>query len=164
MRAVLHRLTWGLAAVLTAGAAAAQEGLETVGKPVPGGTGFQPMVTEVGRDILFLNNFLLYLITAISLFVMVLLLIVIFHYNAKSNPKPARFTHHSALEIGWTLGPVVILIVIGALSLPILFKQLEIPDPDITIKTTGYQWYWGYEYPDEGLVFDAFMLERDELA
>jgi cytochrome c oxidase subunit 2 len=67
------------------------------------------------------------------------------------------------LEVAWTIIPIVILVVIGAFSLPVLFKQQEIPQGDITIKVTGYQWYWGYEYVDDGVAFDSFMLARDEL-
>ncbi len=138
-------------------------GLETVGKPVPGGTGFQPAVTELARDILWLDDLLLYVITAISVFVMVLLAIVVFKYNRRANPEPASFTHHSVLEVTWTVVPVVILAVIGLVSLPILFNQLKIPDSDLTIKATGNQWYWTYEYPEHAFSFDAFMLEREEL-
>ncbi|MDP5361314.1 MAG: cytochrome c oxidase subunit II, partial [Paracoccaceae bacterium] len=72
-------------------------------------------------------------------------------------------THNSPLEIAWTVVPVVILVFIGAFSLPVLFKQQEIPEADITIKVTGYQWYWGYEYVDHGVAFDSYMLGRDEL-
>ena len=141
----------------------ALDGLETVGKPVPMGTGFQPAATSIARDVQWLDGFLLVIITAITLFVVALLVFVITRYNRKSNPKPATFTHNSPLEIAWTLVPIVILVVIGAFSLPVLFYQQEIPEPDLTIKATGYQWYWGYEYPDEGIVFDSFMLQRDEL-
>ena len=141
----------------------ALDGLETVGKPVPMGTGFQPAATSIARDVQWLDGFLLVIITAITLFVVALLVFVIARYNRKSNPKPATFTHNSPLEIAWTLVPIVILVVIGAFSLPVLFYQQEIPEPDLTIKATGYQWYWGYEYPDEGIVFDSFMLQRDEL-
>lgn len=155
----------GLLASLTAsvaGAAAwAQDGLEsleTIGKPIPGGAGFQPAATELMRDIKWLDSMLLVIITVITLFVMALLAIVIFRYNEKSNPKPATFTHNSPLEVTWTVVPILILVFIGAFSLPVLFKQQEIPEADITIKATGYQWYWGYEYVDEGLAFEAFML------
>ncbi|WP_118137110.1 cytochrome c oxidase subunit II [Oceanicella sp. SM1341] len=142
----------------------AQDTLETIGKPVPGGLHFQPAATELKEDIAFLDGFLLVIITAIVLLVTALLAICIFRFNAKANPKPATFTHHSALEIAWTVVPILILIVIGSLSLPILFKQLEVPDSDLTIKVTGNQWYWSYEYPDEEIIFDSVMLQRDQLA
>jgi cytochrome c oxidase subunit 2 len=84
-------------------------------------------------------------------------------FNHKSNPTPRTFTHNSPLEVAWTIIPIVILVFVGAFSLPILFKQQEIPEADITIKVTGYQWYWGYEYVDDGVAFDSFMLAREEL-
>jgi len=161
----------GLAAVLSsvfvAGAAMAQDGvtgLERVGKAHEGAMGFQPAATELARDQQWLDGMLLYIIAAITIFVVALLLISIFRFNRRVNPTPARFTHNTPLEIGWTLVPVLILVVIGSFSLPILFKQQEIPTADITIKATGFQWYWGYEYPDEELAFDSLMLQREELA
>lgn len=138
--------------------------LPTVGKPIPGGMGFQPAATELARDLQWLDGFINIIIIAIVILVTALLAWCILRFNEKRNPTPGTFTHHSPLEVAWTIVPIVILVFIGAFSLPILFKQQEIPEADITIKTTGYQWYWGYEYVDEGFYFDAFMLERDELA
>ncbi|MBQ2260771.1 MAG: cytochrome c oxidase subunit II [Loktanella sp.] len=137
--------------------------LEVVGQPVNGAMGFQPSATELSRDVVWLDNMLLVIITVITLFVTALLAWCIIRYNAKRNPNPATFTHNSPLEITWTVVPIVILVFIGAFSLPVLFKQQEIPEADITIKVTGFQWYWGYEYVDEGVSFDSFMLTRDEL-
>lgn len=156
-----------LSSVFVAGMAMAQDGitgLETVGKAHEGAMGFQPAATELARDQQWLDGMLLYIITAITIFVVALLLIAIFRFNQRVNPTPAKFTHNTPLEIGWTLVPVLILVVIGSFSLPILFKQQEIPTADITIKATGFQWYWGYEYPDEELAFDSLMLAKDELA
>jgi cytochrome c oxidase subunit 2 len=79
-------------------------------------------------------------------------------------PNPSTFTHNSPVEVAWTIIPIVVLVFIGAFSLPILFKQQEIPKADITIKVTGYQWYWGYEYVDHEFGFDSFMLGKDELS
>ncbi len=154
----------GLAASGGAMAQEALKNLEHVGKPVPRGTGFQPAATELARDIQFLDGMILWIITAISLFVLALLIIVLLRFNHRVNKTPATFTHNSAIEVTWTLVPILILIVIGSFSLPILFKQLDIPEPDLVIKVTGNQWYWSYEYPDQGFGFDAFKLERDELA
>lgn len=137
--------------------------LETIGKPTPGGTSFQPAATDLARDIQWLDDMLLIFVIATSVFVVILLGIVAVKYNRRSNPNPASFTHHSALEVTWTVVPVLILIVIGSFSLPILFNQLEIPESDVTIKATGNQWYWSYEYPEHQFSFDAFMLEREEL-
>jgi len=151
---------------LLASAAAAQdalEGLEIIGKPISGLMGFQPAVTEVARDQQWLDQMVLIIVTAISLFVTALLLYIIVRFNKRANPTPAKFTHHSLLEVAWTLIPIVILVFIGAFSLPVLFKEQEIPTAEITIKATGNQWYWTYEYPDSEFEFDSFMLARDEL-
>jgi cytochrome c oxidase subunit II len=87
-----------------------------------------------------------------------LLIYVMVRFNARANPVPRRFTHNTPLEMAWTLIPIVILVVIGAFSLPILFKQQEIPVGDVTIKATGNQWYWSYDYVDEGIAFDSYMI------
>lgn len=158
-----YSLLAAMAAMSTA-PAWAQEGLETIGKPVPGGIGFQPAVTELAQDIQWLDGMLLVIITAISLFVCALLVICIARFNRRANPQPATFTHNSPVEVAWTIGPIVILVFIGAFSLPVLFKQQEIPEADITIKATGYQWYWGYDYVDHEFGFESFLLQRDQLA
>ncbi len=129
-----------LAATLAASPVLAQS-LDVIGRPEAAGTGFQPAATELMRDIIWLDNMLLVIITAISLFVVALLAFCIVRYNRKANPTPGTFTHNSPLEIAWTVGPIVILVFIGAFSLPVLFKQQEIPEGDIVIKVTGYQWY-----------------------
>ena len=138
-----------LGLVLAGSTAMAQQNigqdLEIVGQPLPGGMGFQPSATELARDVVWLDSLLLVIIAVITIFVTGLLTYVIMRYNARRNPTPAGFTHNSPLEVAWTVVPIVILVFIGAFSLPILFKQQEIPEADITIKVTGYQWYWGYE-------------------
>ncbi|MYM54849.1 cytochrome c oxidase subunit II [Thalassovita mangrovi] len=151
------------AATAIAAPAFAQD-VETVGKPVSGALGFQPAATELARDLQSLDHLLVFIITAICLFVIALIGVVIVRYNRKANPNPSSFTHNSPLEIAWTIVPILILVVIGAFSLPVLFKQQEIPEGDIHIKVTGYQWYWGYEYTDHEFAFDSFLLARDELA
>ncbi|MEK6216754.1 MAG: cytochrome c oxidase subunit II [Boseongicola sp.] len=149
-----------LAALAAASAATAQD-LAIIGAPVDGAMGFQPAVTEIARDLQWLDAMLLAIITVITLFVVALIGIVIVKYNRRANPVPATFTHHSPIEIAWTLIPVVILVFIGAFSLPVLFKQQEIPEGDVIVKATGYQWYWGYEYPQEGIAFESFMIGSD---
>lgn len=144
--------------------AAAQDALPVIGRPHQGGVGFQPASTVLARDLQWLDHFILIIITGIVLLVTALLAICAIRFNEKSNPKPARFTHNSPLEIAWTIGPILILVFIGAFSLPILFKQQEIPEADITIKATGNQWFWSYEYVDEGFAFDSFLLPREDLA
>lgn len=143
--------------------ASAQEALQIIGAPKPGGIGFQPAATELARDLQWLDGMILVIITAITIFVCALLAIVILRYNRKANPVPGTFTHNSPIEVAWTIVPIVILVFIGAFSLPVLFKQQEIPVGDINIKVTGYQWYWGYEYTDHEFGFESFMLSRDQL-
>ena len=154
----------GLFAGLAGLPAAAQDAAQSIGKPVPGGLGFQPAATELARDLQWLDGLLLWIITLITIFVIGLVLWVIVRFNRRANPTPASFSHYTPVEIAWTLGPIIILVFIGAFSLPVLFKQQEIPEADITIKVTGYQWYWGYEYVDEGFGFESFLLPKEELA
>ncbi len=145
-------------ATVAATSAFAQQALEIIGQPVPGGIGFQPSGTELAADIHWLDGTILKVITAIVIFVTLLLVFVMVRFNAKANPVPKRFTHNTPLEVAWTLIPIVILVVIGSFSLPILFKQQEIPVGEVTIKATGNQWYWSYEYVDEGVAFDSYMI------
>jgi cytochrome c oxidase subunit 2 len=105
-----------------------------------------------------------YIIGATVLLVTGLLIYVIFRFNAKANPKPSTFTHNAPLEVAWTIVPILVLVFIGSFSLPALFKSQEIPTADVTIKVTGNQWYWSYEYPGQDIAFDSFMLPREELA
>ncbi len=155
--------TTGVMAAATAQAQTALADLPMRGQPIDAGTGFQAPVTSIASEAQWLDNLLLYIIVAISLFVTGLLLWVILRYNAKKNPTPATFTHNSPLEVAWTVVPIVILVFIGAFSLPVLFNQQEIPEADITIKVTGYQWYWGYEYVDEDIEFESYMLGSNYL-
>ena len=156
-----------IGATLLAGSVWAQNALPdlpSIGKPIPGGMNFQEAVTPVMQDSVWLDTYILWIITVISIFVTLLLVVVIFRFNRKANPTAATFTHNSALEIGWTLVPILILLSIMPFSLDVLFKQQEIPEADITIKATGNQWYWSHEYVDHGFEFDSFMLAREELA
>ncbi|MEM7076213.1 MAG: cytochrome c oxidase subunit II [Pseudomonadota bacterium] len=137
---------------------AQDDSLEIIGTPVEGGIGFQPPVTELAQDIQWLDAMLLVIITAITILVIGLLAICILRYNRKANPEPGRFTHNSPLEVAWTIGPIVVLVFIAAFSLPVLFKQQIIPEGDINIKVTGYQWFWGYEYTDHEFGFESFMI------
>ena len=151
-------IKYSAAATLLGVSANAQENLELIGVPTPSGTGFQPAVTELARDLQWLDGMLLIIITAISLFVVFLLGYVIFKFNRKANPEPSSFTHNTPVEVAWTVVPIVILVFIGAFSIPVLFKQQVIPDGEINIKVTGYQWYWGYEYTDHGFGFDSMLI------
>ena len=150
------------------GAAAAQDvlgNLPVIGKPAPGGMNFQPASAPTAHDQQWLDHFVLIIIAIITAFVCLLLLWCIVRFNRRANPVPARFTHNTPVEVLWTLGPVLILLTIGIFSLPALFRSQEMPsDPDLVIKATGHQWYWSYEYPNDGVAFDALLLERDQLA
>ncbi|MEL0437099.1 cytochrome c oxidase subunit II [Phycobacter sp. K97] len=154
----------GLFAGLSSLPATAQEGLETIGKPIDGGLGFQPAATELAEGIHMLDHLILVIITVICVFVAGLLLYAIVRFNRRRNPEAASFTHHTPIEIAWTVIPILILVFIGSFSLPELFRQQEIPEGDVTIKVTGYQWYWGYEYVDHEFGFESFLLPKEELA
>ena len=136
----------------------AESGLEIIGQPVADGIGFQPAATKLARDLQWLDGMVLIIITAITVFVLGLLAYVILRYNRKANPVPETFTHNSPVEVAWTVIPIVILVFIGAFSLPVLFDQQKIPEGEVNIKVTGYQWYWGYEYVDEGFEFESFLI------
>jgi len=163
---IFSRIAVAAAALAAGGAAGAQtlpDNLPIIGAPVDRGTGFQPAATELAHDLQWLDGFILVIIAAICVFVLALLVIVILRYNRRANPVPARFTHNQPLEFAWTVIPIAILFLIGGFSLPVLFKQQIMPEADVVIKATGHQWYWSYEYPDEEIVFDSFMLQPDEL-
>lgn len=169
-RATAALMTAGMAAasLATAGTAAAQEmlgDLPIIGKPVPGGIGFQPASSPLAQDQQWLDHFVLIIISVITVFVCLLLLWCIVRFNRRANPVPARFTHNTPVEVLWTLVPVLILMTIGIFSLPALFRSQEMPaDPDLVIKAIGHQWYWSYEYPNDAVAFDALMLAKEELA
>ena len=126
--------------------------------------GFQKAASESMRDIVsFHNNLLLPIIIAISVFVLFLMLYACIKFRASANPNPSKRTHNVTVEILWTLIPCLILIVMAVPSFKILYKQDTIPKADLTIKAVGYQWYWGYEYPDENIIFDSYMIEDKDL-
>ena len=123
---------------------------QVIGQPVDGAIGLQPAASSLKYHAIWFHDWLLLpIITAITLFVLVLLLIIIFRFNAKRNPVPAKFAHNTALEIAWTGIPVLILLVIAVFSFQFLFDYHRMPKPDLTVKVVGYQWYWGYTYPDQ---------------
>jgi cytochrome c oxidase subunit 2 len=129
------------------GAAAAAADL--IGQPTDKAIDMQPGVTPLKHDAIFFHNaILLPIITVITLFVLVLLLWCVFRFNKRRNPIPAKWSHNTPIEIIWTLVPVLILVVIAVFSFKLLFEYHDMPKPDLTVKATGYQWYWGYEYQD----------------
>ncbi|MEM1273398.1 MAG: cytochrome c oxidase subunit II [Pseudomonadota bacterium] len=169
LRTKITGLMAGFGSTVLAGAVCAQTTeirgeLPILGAPVPGGINMQPAVTDGALDIRALDNFLLVIISLIVLFVVALLAYAIIRHNARANPEPATFSHNTPIEVTWTIVPLLILVVIGAFSLPVLFRQQTIPEADVLIKTTGYQWHWGYEYPEHGIEYLSFMLEPEQLA
>ena len=146
---------------VTAGAGAAWAGL---GQPSPWQMDLQESATPVMEQIAGFHFFLLWVIAAISAFVLVLLLIVIVRFNARANPTPSRTTHNTPIEILWTVVPVVILAVIAVPSFRLLFVELQVPHPDLTVKATGKQWFWSYSYPDNGnFEFSSLMVPEKDL-
>ena len=132
-------------------------------QPKPWQLGFQEAATQNMSMITDFNNFLLYLMTAITVFVLGLMVYVMLRFNAKANPDPSKTTHNTLVEIVWTVVPILILVIIAIPSFRLLYFQRDIPEADMTVKAVGYQWYWGYEYPDHGdFAFDSLMLSDEE--
>lgn len=128
--------------------------------PAPWSLGLMEAASPVKERIHDFHTLLLWIITAIVIFVMILLLVVIVRFNAKANPVPSKTTHHTMLEVVWTLVPVLILVGIAAPSFRLLYYLDRAPNAEMTIKVTGHQWYWSYEYPDNGnFTFDSYMLD-----
>jgi len=126
--------------------------------------GFQDAASQSMRDIVnFHNNLLLPVIIAISVFVLFLMIYACVRFRASRNPVPSKTTHNVMVEVLWTLIPCLILIVMAVPSFKILYKQDTIPKADVTVKAIGYQWYWGYEYPDENIIFESYMIKDEEL-
>ena len=148
-----------IAAMALLGAGRAWAGF---GRPTDWQIGPQQSATPVMDDIVWFHDYLLWVITAIVAFVLVLLLIVIVRFNARANPTPSRTTHNTWLEIAWTAVPIIILLSIAIPSFKILFYQLNTPPADLTVKATGKQWFWSYSYPDSKLEFDSLMLSDKE--
>jgi cytochrome c oxidase subunit 2 len=159
---VLKRLTV-LAMAMVAILTGAQAALAGLGQPSPWQVGLQQSASPVMDNIIWFHDFLLYIITGIAGFVLILLVVVMVRFNARTNPIPSRTTHNTLIEIAWTLIPIVILMFIAVPSFKLLFLQLNVPAADLTVKATGKQWYWSYSYPDNGqFEFDSLMLKEGE--
>lgn len=129
-----------------------------LGQPAPWEYTLQESASAVMDYITWFHNWLFGTITVITLFVLALLIIIVVKFNAKANPVPSRTTHHTLIEVAWTLFPVLILVAIAVPSFRLLFLELDLPKADLTIKATGKQWYWSYAYPDNGkFEFDSLM-------
>lgn len=144
----------GALCLLMAAPAALADGI-----PAAWGLGLQAPGSPAANYIDRFHNIVLVLITVITLFVMLLLLYVILRYNAWMNPRASRTAHNIKLEVIWTIVPCFILIALGCLSFPLLYYTDQMPTPDLTLKVTGHQWYWSYEYPDQGdIAFDSHAI------
>jgi cytochrome c oxidase subunit 2 len=142
----------------------AASALAAPGQPSSWALGLQEAASPVMADISWFHDFLLVIITAITAFVLILLLIVMIRFNARANPSPSRTTHNAVIEVIWTIVPVVILLAIAVPSFRLLFLQLDPPKADLTVKATGKQWYWSYNYPDNGnFEFDSILVADKEL-
>ena len=155
-----------LAAGISAGSLGALAETGT-GQPAPWQIGMQTAVTPIASEIHGFHTWLLVIITAITVFVAGLLAWCIFRFNEKANPTPSKTTHHTILEVAWTIVPVLILVVIAIPSFRLLRNQLILPKIDITVKATGHAWYWEYEYAgaekDPGFKFDSNLIEEADL-
>src|SRR5690349_17950765 len=162
MQWVKRLIAFVVTGVTVFGAAALAATGET-GQPHPWQLGLQRGVTPVMDDIIWFHDFLLYLIVAITLFVLALLVIVMVRFNARANPTPSRTTHNTTIEVIWTVVPVLILVTIAVPSFRLLFYQLNMPKADLTVKATGKQWFWSYSYPDSKFEFDSLMVQEKDL-
>ena len=152
--------TLALGVVDTLMAAAGAEAAE----PKPWQFGFQPSATEVMDRLSAFHDLLLIIITLIAAFVLGLLVYVMWRFNNQRNPLPSRTSHNTVIEMLWTVVPVLILVSIAIPSFKLMYYMDRVPNPEMTIKVTGHQWYWSYEYPDQGgLAFDSNIIPEDQL-
>ena len=152
---------FSLAASLAATAGAGQPG---DGQPRDWQMGLQPAASTTMERVVDFHNLLLVVITAITVFVLLLLLYVMYRFSERRNPTPSKTTHNTLIEVLWTTVPVVILALIAVPSFKLLYFADRAVDAEMTIKAIGHQWYWSYEYPDHGdFTFDGIMLSDDEL-
>ncbi len=148
-----------LGVFISMGSVLAQDG--RVGAPQDKKINFQEPATDVMESIINLHGTIFLIITVITLLVLGLMIWIVVRYNRKTNPTPSKTTHHTMLEVVWTIIPVIILVYIGKEGIELLYEQDVIPEADMVITATGNQWYWSYEYPEEGLSFEANMVPSD---
>lgn len=160
-------VAFGAATVGTVAVSAQDAADKIVGAPHAAQIGFEPAVTPIAAEMHWFHNALLLpIIIAISIFVAALLAFVIVRFNEKANPVPSKTTHHTLLEIAWTVTPVLLLFIIAIPSMKLLTNELVVPKSDMTLKVTGKQWFWSYEYPKDqngGFAFDSYILKGDDL-
>lgn len=160
---MLRRLVTPALVALASFSAHAEDAV--VGMAKPWQLGFQDAATPVMEKLIWIHNdFLLWVITAITVFVLLLTMYIMFRFSRKRNPTPSTTTHNTMIEIIWTVVPILILVAIAIPSLRAHFMMQEVPEADLTIKVTGHQWYWSYEYPDQGGInFDSYMVKDEDL-
>jgi cytochrome c oxidase subunit 2 len=161
MRSPRGGLLAGLAAAM-AGVILAAPTLAGSGQPSPKQIGFQEAVTPIAAQIHRVHDYVNFIIIAISAFVLLLLIYVMWRFSEKRNPTPSRTTHNTTVEVLWTVIPVFILVAIAIPSFKLLFDQYTYPPPDLTIKAVGHTWNWTHEYPDQGISVDSVMLQDGE--
>jgi cytochrome c oxidase subunit II len=146
----------------TAIAVHAQSVYEEVAKPWQ--LGFSPPASPVMEKLNSIHDFLMVIITLISLFVLALLLYICVRFNRRANPVPSKTAHNTKLEVIWTVIPILILVIIAIPSLRLHYYMQRVVEPQMTLKVVGYQWYWHYEYPDQGgFGFDSYMKKKEDL-
>jgi cytochrome c oxidase subunit 2 len=135
-------------------------------QPMPWQMGMQPSATPIMSQVRWFEEYTLWFIVPITLFVLALLIIVMVRFRASKNPVPSRTSHHTLIEVAWTIGPVLVLLFLAVPSFDLLTAQLTFPkDPDVTVKVTGTQWQWNYEYENTGdtpLAFDSYLLKEPD--
>ncbi len=159
--AILNRLLIVLAGAF--GLAVSGPAYAGEGQPSPWEMGFQNAATPIMEQITSFHAYVTIIITVIALFVLGLLVYVMARFNEKRNPEPARTSHNTFLEIAWTVVPILILVAIAIPSFRLLFAQYDFPKADLTVTATGNQWYWTYDYPDQGIHFDSIIVQDADL-
>jgi cytochrome c oxidase subunit 2 len=161
MRKLAAGTALAVAALMTASGALAAD---LLGQPTPGAIDFQPAAAPLKHQVIFFHNVILMpIITGIVLLVLGLLLWCVFRFNRKANPVPAKWSHNTMVEVIWTSLPVLILMFIAIFSFKLLYAYHDMPKPDLTVKATGYQWYWGYAYPDQKIEeITSTLMPEDE--
>ncbi len=135
---------------------------DLLGQPTPGGIDLQPAASAIRAQQIGFHDMMLWIITAIVVLVMALLAIVVLRFNKRANPTPARFSHNTPVEIAWTIGPVLILMVIAIFSFRLLYAEHDMPQPYMTVKVVGRQWNWDYAYPDQKIAaYTSTPMEED---
>lgn len=138
-------------------------GFANAAQPQPWQLNFQEASTDIMSRITWFGNYTLIIITLVTLFVLALLIVVCMRFSEKANPNPSKVSHNTTLEIVWTVVPILIIVAIAIPSFRLLYDEMNIPEADVTVKVVGYQWYWGYEYPDlEIEEYTAIMLQTQE--